>query len=426
MTRRVALASCAVVCLVTLLLGGAAYLRFARDLRVQNDQQLASLAERPRVLLTRPGPDTLAQLRTAAGVVRSATPALQLLGTIPPKPPGYANATVGGVPLRVLTRSFAGGARFSVALDRTATQRTLTRVRRDLLIGAIVAALLSAAALAWITRRVLAPVHDVATLAERVARTNDLRDRVPQAAGDDELARLTSSINRMLDRLESSDAALRRLVGDASHELRNPITSLRGNLELLMSGTPISDEDRAAALSDAYAQTRDLEQLVEDLLELARADAVPKLEPISVSALVEGLPSERVSVAADVTGAVIAGDERSLQAMVRNLIENAERYAGAWTLTLTRVGSAMELRVVDHGPGIPASERPSVFARFARGSAGRETPGSGIGLAIVEAVARSHGGDVAIENTPGGGATFIVRLPLSSPSIYSTPPASSA
>jgi signal transduction histidine kinase len=420
MTRRVALASIAVVCVVMLLLGGAVYLRFAHDLRAQDDGQLATLAERPGVLFTRPGPDTLAQLRGRGGAVRRATPALQLLGTIPPQALGYADAQVGGAPLRVLTISAGGGGRLSIAIDRSATVRTLTRVRRELIIGAIIAALLAAAALVAITRRLLSPIHDVANLAERVARTSDLHERVPQAGGQAEPARLTSSINRMLDRLESSDAALRRLVGDASHELRNPITSLHGNLELLTSESAISEEDRTAALSDAYAQTQDLQKLVEDLLDLARADAVPSLEPIPVSELAAGLPPERVTIAPELIGATVAADRASVHAMVRNLVQNAERYAGPWTLTLDRAGSLVTLRVIDHGPGINAAQRASVFGRFTRGAAAHDSPGSGsgrgsgIGLAIVDAVARAHGGDVAIEDTPGGGATFVVRLPLGS------------
>ena len=412
MTRRVALASIAVVCLVMLLLGGVEYLRFAHNLRGQDDSQLAALGERAGILLTRPGPDTLAQLRGPGGAVRRATPTLRELGTIPAEAPGYANARVGGVPLRVLTRSVGARATLSIALDRTPTIRTLTRVRRELLVGSIVGALLAAAALVAITRRALAPVRDVADVADRIARTTDLRARVPDAAGEDELARLTSSINRMLGRLEASDAALRRLVGDASHELRTPITSLRGNLELLMSDAPVTDADRAAALTDAYADTQDLQQLVEDLLALARADAVPSLEPLPVSALVEGLPPERVTIAPDASRATIAGDRPSLRSMVRNMVENAERYGGSWALAIGLDERAVQLRVIDHGPGIPAAERDAVFARFARGSGSGTTSGSGIGLAIVEAVARAHGGGVAIEDTPGGGATFVVALPL--------------
>ncbi len=412
MTRRVALASIAIVCLVMLLFGGGAYLRFAHDLRAQDDSRLATLAARPSALLARPGATTLAQLRGPGGAVQLDTPALELLSPIPPEPPGYADVSVAGLPLRVLTRVLPSGMSFSVAIDRTPTLRTLTRLRRELIIGSVIGAVLAAAALVAVTRYALAPVRNVADVADRVARTSDLRERVPVAPGTDELARLTSSINRMLDRVQASESALRRLVGDASHELRTPITSLLGNLELLRSDAPVSDEDRTAALADAYAETRELQQLVEDLLTLARTDAMPDLEPLPVRSLVEGLPAERVTIAAAVSDAVIAGDGPSLRAMVRNLIDNAERYAaGTWTLAISGDRESIELRVVDHGPGIPAEERSAVFARFARGSAARGIPGSGIGLAIVEAVAHAHGGAVTIEDTPGGGATFVVRLP---------------
>jgi signal transduction histidine kinase len=345
MTRRIAVASVTVVCVVMLVLGAVLYVRISNDLHV--------------------------------------------------------------------TTRLARGRPFLLALDRLETHLTLTKVRRELVIGALLGALLAAAALVWVTRRALAPVRSAADVADQIARTTDLRARVPVAPGTDELARLTSSINRMLERLEVSDGALRRLVGDASHELRTPITSLRGNIELLRSTAPVTEADRMAALDDAFDETRRLERLVEDLLALARADAAPAPEPVPVAALVEGLPPARVTIMPAAAGATVSGDRPSLQAVVRNLTDNAERYGGGdWSLTVDAHAGSLIARVADHGPGIPPQERERVFERFARGTTAGETAGSGIGLAIVDAVVHAHRGTVAIEDTPGGGgATFVVTLP---------------
>jgi len=313
--------------------------------------------------------------------------------------------------LRV-SNSLAGGP-LRAAIDRAATHVTLVRLRRELIVGSVLGALAAAIALVFVTRRALAPVRETADVADRIARTSDLRARVPAAPGTDEVARLTSSMNRMLDRLEASDDALRRLVGDASHELRTPITSLRGNLELLTGGAPVTDSDRTAALADAKAETERLERLVDDLLELARADAAPELAAVPLAELLSELPAEHVTIAPELAGAVLPGDRASLLSMLRNLTDNAERYAGGWSLAATRDARTIVLRVIDHGPGIRPEERTRVFERFARGGAAGGTSGSGIGLAIVAAVVRAHRGEVAIADTPGGGATFIVRLQLS-------------
>jgi signal transduction histidine kinase len=180
----------------------------------------------------------------------------------------------------------------------------------------------------------------------------------------------------------------------------------------LTGGAPVTDADRAAALADAKAETERLGRLVEDLLELARADAAPELAPVPLAELLAQLPADHVTIGPELAGAVIPGDRASLLAMLRNLTDNAERYADGWSLAATRDGETIALRVIDHGPGIRLEERTRVFERFARGAAAGGTSGSGIGLAIVAAVVRAHRGEVAIADTPGGGATFVLRLPL--------------
>ncbi|HWH10237.1 MAG TPA: HAMP domain-containing sensor histidine kinase [Solirubrobacteraceae bacterium] len=412
MTRRVAVASIAVVTVVMLLVGGAMYIRFAVDLRDQVDDELRSLIAHPAVLLSRPGPDELAQLRGAGGAVRAQTPALEQLGTLPALGIGYASVSLGGAHLRTYTRAVAGRSTLTVAEDLGPTRRTLLRVRRELIVGSLVGAALAALALVVVTRRALLPVREVADLADHVAHTSDLRERAPETADRDEIGRLTRSMNRMLDRLEASDGALRRLVGDASHELRTPLTALRGNLDLLTDGTPLDPTDRAAALGDAHAETRRLQAIVENLLTLARADAVPLPEAVRVADLFDEVPAEHVRLGPATDGLWVTGDASSLRSLVRNLVENGERHGGGVSIEVDGEPDAVVLRFVDHGPGIAPGERERIFERFHRAPGQQASAGSGIGLAIVRTVARSHGGEVTVQDTDGGGATFAVRLPL--------------
>jgi two-component system sensor histidine kinase MprB len=411
MTRRVAIAGVIAVCVTALIVGAIVYVRFARDVHGTEDSQLSNLASQPLALLSRRDTSQLAQVRGPGGAVRFQSSALQALGEIPPRSPGYSNANVSGRALRVYTRAVVGGAVLSVAVPTAADAKSLRQLRGGILTGMALGALLASVALVLVTRRALKPVRDTARVADDIARTNDLEARVPAAVGTDEVARLADSMNRMLDRVQASDAALRRLVADASHELRSPVTTLRGNLELLTDGTPLTDADRAAGLADARAETERLQELVEELLTLARADAAPTDEPVVVASLLEELPGVAISVSPAAAAATVHGDPATLRALIRNLVENAERYAGGCSVTLDAEAPWLTLRVIDHGPGIPVDERSLVFGRFARGSEGSRTSGSGLGLAIVEATARAHGGEVTIEDTPGGGATFVVHLP---------------
>ncbi len=407
MTRRVATAGVVLVCLTALLVGGVVYLRFAADLRDQLDRELITLVARPRS----PVAGSLVQVRGPTGRVRFESPALTRLGTIPQEAVGFTNLVLGGHRLRVYTRSLPGGRTVSAAVSRRLTFTSLSQLRREILLGMIIGSILASLALILIARRALAPVRDTAELAERITLTHNLGDRVPETTGTDEVARLTRSINRMLENLEASDQALRRLVADASHELRSPVTTLRGNLELLTGGTALSAADRAEALVDARAETERLQQLVEDLLTLARADTAPPSELVEVRALLAEFPAATIDVPAELLSAAVRGDPVSLRASIRNLVENAERYGGGCELQVSSVGRDLELRVIDHGPGIPKGEQTEIFGRFRRGSTARDIPGSGLGLAIVDATVRAYGGQVSLESTPGGGSTFVVRLP---------------
>lgn len=414
MTRRVAIGGVIAVCITALLVGVLAYVLVGNNAQSQEDQLLLSTAARPATALgVRTTDVDLAQLSTDSGIVLRRTQALSRLGTLPSLRLGYTNVRLGGEPLRVYTTPVRARYRLSVATSDAPAQASLLRLRRGVLSAMAIGAALASLLLVWVTRRALAPVRETAAVADRIVSTGDLSARVPPVGGGDEIARLADSINRMLDHLEASDAALRRLIADASHELRSPVTTLRGNLELLSDGL-LSGADQREAIADTRAEADRLGRMVEELLTLARADAV-----------IPEQATDMMEIAADAvhgTGAVLTtpdspgaltvhGDPLALRAMIRNLLENAERYGGGAALVVGSDDSRVIVQVIDHGPGIPPAERDAIFGRFSRGAGAAGLPGSGLGLAIVAATARSHGGQVELTDTPGGGATFTVVLP---------------
>jgi two-component system sensor histidine kinase MprB len=415
-TRRVALAGVGAVCLTALVVAAIAYLLVAHGARTYEDRLLVQIASRPRLLLApHASRIELAQITAPDGAVRRQTAALAKLGRLPLLHRGFANVTLAHRPLRVFTRRLPRRrARLSVAVSDAAARADLAALRRGVVIALLAGALLASLVLVTITRRALAPLRRTAEVADRIVSTGDLAARVPQAAGGDEIASLTSSLNRMLTHLEASDAALRRLVADASHELRSPVTTLRGNLELL-GDARLEGVDRQEALLDAQAEAERLGRLVEDLLTLARVDTVDAGERVVLAELVEGVlagsDARLEAVPAGVAAGQVAGDAVALRVLVRNLVENAKRYGGGAEVRLAGDGDWLELVVADHGPGVPEAERERIFGRFTRGAGTANLPGSGLGLAIVAATAAAHGGTVAVSETPGGGATFTVRLP---------------
>lgn len=418
MTRRIAITGVCAVCLTALVVGVIAYVLVSHNDRDYEDRVLVNDARHPNPASTF-GPrftyTELAQLTNArTGAVIRQTEALTALGELPVLGNGFANVELGGRHLRTDTVRFRRRFALTVAISDAPVRASLARLRRGVLIAMVAGALLASLILVWITRRALAPVRETAAVADRIVSTGELTARVPVSRGDDEIAALATSINRMLDHLQASDAALRRLVADASHELRSPVTTLRGNLELLSRGA-LSPEDRDGALADTHAEAERLGRLVEELLTLARADTV---EPDGSVALLELVDAALAGTGAvlippphGVSGATLQGDPVALRAMVRNLVENAERYGGGAEVTLDGDRDWVTLSVIDRGPGVPVAEREAIFGRFSRGSQAAGRPGSGLGLAIVAATAQSHGGSTSVGDTPGGGATFTVRLP---------------
>ena len=309
------------------------------------------------------------------------------------------------------------------------TDATVARVELFLLVGVLAGAGLALLAGVAIARRAMAPIAELTGAAEQIARTRDPSGTMPQPVADDEVAELARTLESMLRELDAARgeteamlARQRRFVADASHELRTPLTSVLANLELLADSL---HGDQGDAANSALRSSRRMRRLVADLLLLARTDVgrVVAYEPCDLAQIVVeaagelGPVSDAHDIELDVGRAgpvLVQGAHDELHRLTINLIENALRHTppGSEIRVSTRlVGGQAELVVEDNGPGVPADLAPTLFERFVRG-AGDRGGSFGLGLAIVRAVAESHGGSVRLEHTGlARSAGFVVDLP---------------
>jgi signal transduction histidine kinase len=307
---------------------------------------------------------------------------------------------------------------------------TANRVRVFLGLGVLAGAALALLAGLATATRAMAPVTRLTDTARAITRTRDPSLTIPHPESRDEVYELATTLESMLGTLaeargetEATLARQRQFVADASHELRTPLTSVLANLELLEM--ELEGEQREAAAS-ALRSSRRMRRLVADLLLLARADAgrVAPHIPIDLSEVVAEAAGELEPVAGDhqisvsaPPGAVVEGARDELHRLTLNLLENALRHTDPGTAveaTVERLNGEVVLSVEDDGPGIPPELHDKVFERFFRG-AGDRSGSSGLGLSIVRAVARSHGGTVALADPlDGRGARFVVRFPARS------------
>lgn len=297
----------------------------------------------------------------------------------------------------------------------------LDRVNSAVRIGAIVygSILVLASALAWVAAgAILRPLRDLNEAARSITES-DLSGRIP-VEGNDELAEMSRTFNSMLDRLEQAFSIQRRFIDDAGHELRTPITIIRGNLELIGD-----DPDEQAATMRLVTDELDrMARIVDDLLVLAKSDQPDfvQVHPLDLAELTHELATKAAALgdrgwaveeAADVV--LVADRQRLTQAMM-NLIRNAIEHTPPEVLVTlgSRLSDATaRIWVSDRGPGIPAEDRGKLFDRFARGQGGRRaTGGAGLGLAIVKTIAEAHGGGVEVDSMIGLGTTFTLVIPL--------------
>jgi two-component system OmpR family sensor kinase len=325
------------------------------------------------------------------------------------------------------------GTNLVLAVPLTSVDDTLNELRiLEILVGAAV--LLGLGGLAWWTVQLgLRPLQRIRVTAGAIA-AGDLSQRVAVADSRTEVGQLAVSLNEMLSQIErafdarsASESRMRQFMADASHELRTPLSSIRGYAELFRHGAKARPADLDKAMSRIESESSRMSQLVDDLLLLARLDegraiesSVFDLSQLAVDAAADASVADRhhpIKVDAPATVEVV-GDEPRIRQVVGNLVRNAMVHTPAETKVEVGVRSDPDgfavLSVTDHGPGISDEQAAKIFDRFVRldESRSRDHGGSGLGLAIVAAIVAAHHGRVRYELTPGGGATFLVWLPL--------------
>jgi two-component system OmpR family sensor kinase len=309
---------------------------------------------------------------------------------------------------------------FAVAIDLSSELDEVNDALR-IAAGVSIGVLILASLLAWaVAGRVLAPLRLLRNTARSISES-DLTRRIP-VEGNDELADLARTFNEMLDRLEEAFASQKAFISDAGHELRTPITIIRGHLDV-MGDDP---EERRETLELVADELDRMGRLVNDLLLLARASRPDFLEPQTIDlddltrelfAKASALAERDWRLASVASGRIVADRQRLTQALM-NLSQNAVAHTtdgDAVELGSATAGGSVRLWVRDTGPGIPDYEQDRIFERFVRLNGSHAGEGAGLGLAITRAVAEAHGGRVELDSRPGAGARFTIVIPTEPP-----------
>jgi len=459
---RIALFGAAVVALTVLLFGLVVYFPVERQLWAQQDQELRdrgrALAFRfespifrggditfraPIQFDLRTSPEPFTEILNGAGTPLISTGLLNdTMPAIPSdvlrraSPDTLATITERDIALRVYVRQWnrpdLGLSGYVVAgRPDMAIAHLLATLRIFLIVGALLSLLAALAATLLVAGRALKPLVSMAGAAEEIGRTQDLSRRLPEHGADDEVGRLTTSFNKMLQqlqdaysRLQGALAAQRRFVADASHELRTPLTTIRSNAGLMLKREDITVEDRHAALQDIADESERMSRLVQDLLMLARADAGYHLDraPLDLRPVVQDVLRQaqkvhptRVFELNDGVAAPVTGNSDALKQLLWILVDNAVKFTpdgGQVRVGLASQNGSVDLTVADQGPGIPEADRERIFERFVQADPARSSGGSGLGLAIAAWIVSEHGGTISAHNAERG-AVFEVKLPSS-------------
>jgi len=336
---------------------------------------------------------------------------------------------------RVLARTLPSGTGSVItSVSLNGVEKAMNQLRfLFLAVGFIVLILL-----AFVARRIigisLKPLTEVEETAESFAR-GDFSPRLPEARGDTEVGRLTSALNQMLSRIEESFAVrvaseekLRRFVADASHELRTPLTAIRGFAELHRQGAIKGEEKTGELVRRIEQESIRMSTLVEDLLLLARLDQSRELErdPVNLKTLIAESVASAEAAGRDHPIAVhmpdddvfVLGDSHRIHQVIANLLANARTHTPIGTpitVSLSQNEEETTVSVEDKGPGLSAEDQTKIFERFYRADPSRVRnggEGSGLGLSIVDAVMKAHGGSVSVDSAIGKGAIFTLHFPI--------------
>jgi two-component system OmpR family sensor kinase len=306
--------------------------------------------------------------------------------------------------------------------------RSLRALGGTLLIGGTLTTVI-ACGIGWILSGLtLRPIHRITQTAQAIGEARDLERRVQHDGPQDEVGQLATTFNAMLARLQGAYHQVERsllqqqdFVADVSHELRTPLTTIRGNLELLRRDPPIPGEEQADIVSDMIEEADRMIRLVNDLLQLAHADAAVSLqrEPVDVGTVAGEVcgrarsiaPGRAIACRADAEATALA-DHDAVRQILWILVDNALTHTGGPVQVTTEAHDGeVALAVQDQGPGMPPELREHLFDRFYRGDPARSRPGFGLGLAIAKGLTEALGGRIAVETAPEAGSTFTVTLP---------------
>jgi len=393
----------------------------ATDAAASTEQFVALVTEEAEVLFT-------------TGLIAGSVPEIPGFVVAEARQTGSASAVLdlGGTEVRIhavpFDRDDLGITGAVVAAQPTSfIEEQLAGLRAFIFFSGVVT-LLVASMVGWlISRRALKPLQVLAETTDEIGRTGDLTRRLEPSTARDEVGRLTTSFNEMLDRvasaqaqLESSLEAQRRFVADASHELRSPLTTVRNNSGFLLGHPEADGRDRTEAISDIAAEAERMATLVDDLLELASADSRPARppRPVALKAVVESAAHRAQRhghhVELIVSGDPVApGDFDGLARMVWILVHNATSHGdGSVEVGISETDGFATITVSDRGPGIPEDELDQVFERFHRSDPARSPAGAGLGLSIAQSIVRTHAGSITLANRVGGGLTATVTLPV--------------
>jgi signal transduction histidine kinase len=311
-------------------------------------------------------------------------------------------------------------------IEKLINAQTLDKLR-DFSFKALAVMFVASLGVGWvIAGRVLAPIERITSVARDIQAT-DLSRRIELGGPEDELRRLADTFDAMLARLDAAFAAQRQFLADASHELRNPLAIIRTNLDVALADPDADPEELRQSLVVIQRASDRMSHLVDDLLALARGQALEvRSETVDLGAAVADasdelfLSAKRRDITLDrtiVPRVVVSGDHDALKRAVSNLLENAVRYAPPGSRVRLAVGSERSrawVSVSDEGPGLAPEDQRRVFDRFWRADKGRSRAegGTGLGLAIVRQIVNSHGGEVQLQSKVGVGSTFTIWLPV--------------
>ena len=330
----------------------------------------------------------------------------------------YRTVTIDGDPYRMITVSLPEGGAVQVAGQLAQSNLAIGQIQQQLALAIPIVAVAAGLLGLVLARRITGPLRSLSTTVDTVAATGDLTVPVT-VSGRDEVGRLAAGFDNLLQNLARSRHQQHQLVQDAAHELRTPLTSARANVDLLAAAPDLDPAERLDTLRSVQGQLRELTELVNEIVEVATDQQ--QARPFTTVALaavvdeaVERFADRRPDrpVTTDLASVAVMGDHDSLVRAVDNLLSNADKYSPPGLPIAVTVTTDGRVAVADRGPGIDPSERDRVFDRFYRSDEARALPGSGLGLSIVASVVDAHGGTVAIDDHPGGGAVVSFTLPV--------------